>query len=152
MPTSTLYQWPMEDVLRTRDPMTALDTEWLARHDAGQSCEIWDSAGGSDTFGGFSVLWVPDEHVFWAFNAGLEPAWYVSPFTRDCTFGLLGEPGWGQLFPRIRGYVPLSTVCKYCQGALTADDRDRAAFSDIHAGVWDPQCLPCFDAEMNEGR
>jgi hypothetical protein len=150
MTTPTLYQWPTDDLRQTRDPMTALDQEWLARHDAGQYCEIWDIAGGTDTFGGFSVLWVPDEHVFWAFNAGLEPAWYVSPFTRDLTFGLLGEPGWGQLFPQIRGYVPRSTVCESCGGALAPDDRDRTAYFAIEAAVWEPQCASCFDAAVDE--
>jgi hypothetical protein len=149
MSTPTYSQWPMDDLLQTRDPISSLEREWLARHDAGLTCEIWDINGGADTMAGYTVLWVSDEHVFWVFNMGLEPAWHVSPFTRACTFRLFVEPDWGVSFPTIAGYVPLSTVCESGGGDLTADDRDRTALAAIQGGVWDPQCLPCLEAAVD---
>jgi hypothetical protein len=131
------------------DGPESLEREWRVRDAAGQASEIWELSGGAG-WDGFTLLWVPDEHVFWLLHSGLEPAWYASPFTRDFTFACIGEAGWGRYFPPLRGYVPRSTCCAICDGALTDADRDLTALSAIEGGVWMPECGACLRAQCEE--
>ena len=100
--------------------LLALKQEWLARRHAGQACELWDVNGGAEAVGGFTVLWMPEEHVFWAFTAGQEPTWYYSPFSRELTFQVLADWETHHYLTRLEDYVPVSR-----RGARQAETAPR---------------------------
>jgi hypothetical protein len=88
--------------------LEALKQEWLARRHAGQACELWDVNGGADAVCGFTVLWMPEEHVCWAFHTGQEPTWYFSPCSRALTFQVLAHWETQHYLTRLKGYVHVS--------------------------------------------
>lgn len=106
----------INDPMNPDERLTVLKQEWLARRRAGQACELWDVRGGADAVCGFTVLWVPEEHVFWAFTAGQAPTWYFSPFSRELAFQLLADGETHHYLTRLEGYVPIS-----CRGARTTE-------------------------------
>ena len=128
---------------RGGERLAALQWEELARHAAGQACEVWEVNGGAEQLWGFTVLWIPTEHVFWAFNAGKGPAWYFSPFSREMTLQCLADWETHHYFTRLEGYVPVSTVCQDCHRPLTAEERDFEALSLCDFGMSSPQCMQC---------
>ena len=122
-----------------------LGREYMVRRQAGQQCEVWETLGGVENVWGFTILWVPEESVFWAFNCGLPATWYYSPLTLESLLRELTDPAECLLgnCSELKAYYARSTRCVDCGGPLTCADWDRALAVEDGAPDY-PQCATCF--------
>jgi hypothetical protein len=142
--TSEIQCCSLEWLLQYRECLNAPERECLARHEEGQTSEIWDVNGGADAMWGFTVLWVPEERIAWAFNCGLDAQWY----------GNVGHPRDFETFfsdhlaplVELPYYVGLSVTCEDCRTRLTAEERHTAHICAEAAG--DKPHLVCEPCEM----
>ena len=138
---------------------SALSTEYMLRFQAGQHPEVWETKGGVDSdtsIWGVTLLWIPEESVFWALNCGLEPAWYYSPLSRTALLRELTEwpseaRGWSDWCTELRHYRAWSATCSTCGALLTSEEWTSALY--VEDGTPDkPQCDRCLAAECETFR
>jgi hypothetical protein len=138
------------DFLRSR-PRPSLYVEYTLRREVGQHPEVWETRGGADggDLGGYTLLWIPEESVYWAFNCGLEPAWYYSPLSLGALlkqFVGVFTSDWRDWCTELKYYRAVSQACAHCGGRLDADDWTTAlAIADGEPS--DPLCETCREAE-----
>lgn len=118
--------------LQARTDMTDVDQEWLARQEAGQACEIWEVDGGAEEMRGFTVVWVPEERVLWAFNCGLSPTWWGN-VTHPEEIRTIGGGGTTPLH-KLPYYVEFGARCDDCGRRLSAEQRRIAGILAETAG------------------
>jgi hypothetical protein len=131
-----------------------LGAEYMLRLQAGQHPEIWEVNGGANsdtTLWGYTILWVPEESIFWRHNCGLDPAWYYSPFSRDELLQDLADLDLGRGIAywnsELKYYRAWSTRCDTCGACVTPDDW-RLALVIYDGDLHDVQCAVCFEAEQ----
>jgi hypothetical protein len=139
-----------------------IGTEWLARHDEGQRCEMWVINGGPYERWGLNLLWVPEERVALVatrdyYDDGPVLRWWGNvnhPRDFEHFFTPLRPP-----LVELPYYVPhYKQWCEFCcEGPIDAAARERsgrlAAFlgDAYHFAVLCDACYPEYLESLLRG-